>query len=76
MPGAMQAVVWDGQRVAVAERPAPEPTDGTAIVRVTLAGICNTDLEIVRGQGNGTYSEVRPEFKQPMSQGSDFWLTE
>ena len=31
------------------EYPTPEPQDGEALVRVRLAGICNTDLEIVRG---------------------------
>jgi alcohol dehydrogenase len=29
--------------------PAPIPPAGEALVRVTLAGICNTDLELVRG---------------------------
>src|SRR5580693_9960665 len=28
---------------------APPAADGEAIVRVTLSGICNTDLEIARG---------------------------
>ena len=45
----MQAVVWDGQGVAVVERPDPEPEPGMAIVGVSLAGVCNTDLEIARG---------------------------
>lgn len=29
--------------------PRPEPMHGEALIRVSLAGICNTDLEIVRG---------------------------
>ncbi len=29
--------------------PVPPPAEGEALVRVRLAGICNTDLEIVRG---------------------------
>lgn len=29
--------------------PMPDPVDGEALIRVLLAGICNTDLEIVRG---------------------------
>ncbi len=29
--------------------PLPAPVDGGALIRVLLAGICNTDLEIVRG---------------------------
>ena len=38
--------VGDGTRVV--ELPVPE-TRGEALVRVTLSGICNTDLEIARG---------------------------
>ncbi len=29
--------------------PMPSPREGEALIRVLLAGICNTDLEIVRG---------------------------
>ncbi|HQO65012.1 MAG TPA: alcohol dehydrogenase catalytic domain-containing protein, partial [Syntrophorhabdus sp.] len=29
--------------------PVPEPGDGEALVKVCLAGICNTDLEIIKG---------------------------
>ena len=29
--------------------PVPEPPEGEALVRVLLAGICNTDLELTRG---------------------------
>ena len=29
--------------------PDPEPPPGEALVRVTLAGICNTDLELIKG---------------------------
>jgi threonine dehydrogenase-like Zn-dependent dehydrogenase len=45
----MQAVVWDGHVVSVADRAEPRPEPGMAIVRVSLAGVCNTDLEIARG---------------------------
>lgn len=45
----MRAIVWDGQRVEAVKRAEPEAASGMAIVRVTLAGICNTDLEIVSG---------------------------
>jgi 2-desacetyl-2-hydroxyethyl bacteriochlorophyllide A dehydrogenase len=31
------------------ERPTPVPGPGEALVRVSMAGICNTDLEIARG---------------------------
>ena len=45
----MRAVTWDGSVLAVTDRPEPEPAAGMAVCRVTLAGVCNTDLEIVRG---------------------------
>lgn len=32
--------------------PMPTPVDGEALIRVSLAGICNTDLEIIRGYMN------------------------
>jgi threonine dehydrogenase-like Zn-dependent dehydrogenase len=35
--------------LALVERDRPRPGPGEALVRVRLAGICNTDLEIVRG---------------------------
>jgi threonine dehydrogenase-like Zn-dependent dehydrogenase len=44
----MKALRFTNNRLAVAEVPRPE-SPGEALVRVTLSGICNTDLEIVRG---------------------------
>ncbi len=51
----MKAVVYDGQseghgqlRLAV-DYTEPQPAPGEVRVRTTLAGICNTDLEIVKG---------------------------
>ncbi|MBX3159017.1 MAG: alcohol dehydrogenase catalytic domain-containing protein [Deltaproteobacteria bacterium] len=40
--------VGDGA-VRLREHPQPAATPGEALVRVTLSGICNTDLELVRG---------------------------
>ena len=45
----MQALTWDGARAAVGERPEPRGDAERVVVRVTLAGVCNTDLEITRG---------------------------
>jgi len=45
----MRALVLDGQLRLEAERPVPEPPPGEALVRVRQAGICNTDLELVKG---------------------------
>jgi len=45
----MKALTFDGHAPAVRDVPKPEPTPDEALVRIVLAGICNTDLEIVRG---------------------------
>ncbi len=46
----MRALRWDGTRLALArDQPEPVPQPGDALVRVRLAGICRTDLEIRRG---------------------------
>jgi threonine dehydrogenase-like Zn-dependent dehydrogenase len=44
----MRALVFDGEP-RVVDRPAPVPAQGEALVRVLAAGICNTDLEIIKG---------------------------
>jgi threonine dehydrogenase-like Zn-dependent dehydrogenase len=46
----MRALIWDGARARVAEdAPAPAASAGSAVVRVSLAGICSTDLQILEG---------------------------
>src|SRR5438105_3195773 len=47
-PDLMKALRVENQNLSVAEVQKPV-TDDEAIVRVTLSGICNTDLEIARG---------------------------
>jgi threonine dehydrogenase-like Zn-dependent dehydrogenase len=44
----MKALRYANRKLSVDELPQPA-ADGEAIVRVTLSGICNTDLEISRG---------------------------
>ena len=44
----MKALRFEHQQLQVNDVP-PPAMDGEAIVRVTLSGICNTDLEIARG---------------------------
>ncbi len=45
----MRAVLFRQGTPVVEELPDPVPAEGEAIVRVNLAGICGTDLEIARG---------------------------
>jgi alcohol dehydrogenase len=45
----MLAAVTHRNRVTVVQKPLPRLRPGWALVRVRLAGICNTDIEILRG---------------------------
>ena len=45
----MKAAVFDGELKIVTNRPVPEPAENEALIRIRLAGICNTDLEIMKG---------------------------
>ena len=46
----MRALWLEGQALRLREDlPVPSPAAGEALVRVRVAGICNTDLELVRG---------------------------
>src|SRR3990172_8380400 len=45
----MKALVFDGQLSLQRDRPLPHAPAAESVVRVLRAGICNTDLEIVKG---------------------------
>jgi threonine dehydrogenase-like Zn-dependent dehydrogenase len=45
----MRALVVDPKLTFLSHYPDPAPTAGEAIVRVSLAGVCGTDLELMRG---------------------------
>ncbi len=45
----MKAVVFDKELKLVKDYEKPTPKKGEALIRVTLAGICNTDYEITKG---------------------------
>jgi threonine dehydrogenase-like Zn-dependent dehydrogenase len=47
----MKALRFEQNQLRLADVPVPARA-GEALVRVTLAGICNTDIEIVRGYAN------------------------
>jgi alcohol dehydrogenase len=48
----MIAAVTHRNRLRVVQKPLPRLRSGWALVRVRLAGICNTDIEILRGYHN------------------------
>jgi threonine dehydrogenase-like Zn-dependent dehydrogenase len=48
----MLAAITRRNRVAVVQKSLPRLRPGWALVRVRLAGICNTDIEILRGYHN------------------------
>ena len=46
----MRAIVLEGDRVSLdSDRATPRPLDGEVLVRVLRAGVCETDLQLVRG---------------------------
>jgi threonine dehydrogenase-like Zn-dependent dehydrogenase len=45
----MKALRYENGQLRLAETDAPRGATGEAVVRVSLAGICNTDVEIARG---------------------------
>ena len=46
----MKAILFKDKRLTIsADYPRPEPSPGEALLRVSMAGICATDLEISRG---------------------------
>lgn len=45
----MKAIVFDKELKLDKNYPKPVPKEGEALVRVSLAGICNTDFEITKG---------------------------
>jgi threonine dehydrogenase-like Zn-dependent dehydrogenase len=71
----MRALVWDGSEARMRERPPPRADDETALVRVTLAGVCNTDLEIVRGY-MGYTGILGHEFVGVVEEGPEPWRGE
>ncbi len=66
----MRALRFDGQRIGVEEVPDPVRCDESVLVDVSLAGVCNTDLEIVRGY-MGFAGTLGHEFVGTVTEGPD-----
>ncbi|MBN1164375.1 MAG: alcohol dehydrogenase catalytic domain-containing protein [Candidatus Krumholzibacteriota bacterium] len=45
----MRALYFDGKNIEEKRMPRPRPGRGEALIKVRVAGICSTDLEILRG---------------------------
>ena len=45
----MRAIEFDRTVIIHDNYPVPEPQPGEALIKIDLAGICNTDLEIIKG---------------------------
>lgn len=50
----MRAVVIESGKAIVKDVPQPAPASGEVLIQVRLAGICSTDLEILKGYGGYT----------------------
>lgn len=48
-PSGMYAVVFDGKLTVVKDYPIPDVPTGWALIRVQIAGICGTDIELIKG---------------------------
>ena len=46
-----RAIVVDAANVLLKDVPQPTPAPGEVLIKVRLAGICSTDLEIIKGYG-------------------------
>jgi threonine dehydrogenase-like Zn-dependent dehydrogenase len=68
----MRALTYDGTQARVTDVPPPDASEDSALVRVSLAGICNTDLELVRGY-MGFRGVLGHEFVGVVDEGPPEW---
>lgn len=65
----MHALVFDGQLKLINDYPMPRTPEGESLVRVLRAGICNTDLEIIKGY-MGFHGVLGHEFVGVVEEGT------
>lgn len=68
----MLALIYDNKLSLRKNVPEPDPPKGEALIRVTTAGICSTDLEITRGY-MGFKGVLGHEFVGRVVRGSRQW---
>jgi threonine dehydrogenase-like Zn-dependent dehydrogenase len=71
----LKALHFDGSELRLAERAEPEPRSDCVVVRVSLAGVCNTDLEIAKGY-LGFRGILGHEFVGRVAEGPEEWRGE
>jgi threonine dehydrogenase-like Zn-dependent dehydrogenase len=70
----MRALVYEQQRLSLDKNYAePVPVEGQALLRIRKAGICNTDMELVRGY-MGFSGVLGHEFVAEVVAGDPRWL--
>src|SRR4030095_6593104 len=68
----MRALQWDGTELRLADVQQPDADADTALVRVHLAGVCNTDLELIKGY-MGFRGVLGHEFVGTVAEGPADW---
>jgi threonine dehydrogenase-like Zn-dependent dehydrogenase len=68
----MRALFWDGSVARVLDRAPPAASEEIAVVDVRLAGVCSTDLQIVKGY-MGFRGVLGHELVGTVSEGPDAW---
>lgn len=71
MTGSFREVVFDG-KLAVTTRTRPHPEPDEALIRLRVAGICNTDLELMKGY-QGFSGTLGHEFVGEVIAGPTRW---
>lgn len=68
----MRALYLDGSDARLVDKAEPEPSAQMARIRVSMAGVCNTDLELVKGY-MGFRGVLGHEFVGTVDEGPDAW---
>lgn len=68
----MRALVYDGS-LALQDLPTPQPSAEQVLLKLRVAGICNTDLELIRGY-MGFSGVLGHEFVAEVAQGTPEWV--